>query len=62
MWLSKSCCYERPYSVTGTIKFTGLKRKPKSICIDNLIGTQQVQSKGAANCVDNIVKECYFGI
>ena len=37
-----SSCYEIPYSVIGTIKFTNSKRRPKNICIDNLIGTWQV--------------------
>ena len=57
MWFSKSCCYERPYSVIGAIKFTGLKRGPKSICIDSLIGTQQVQDTVVTNCVNGSVKE-----
>lgn len=29
---SKILLYERPYSVTGTIKLTGLKEAPKDIC------------------------------
>lgn len=57
MWLSKSCYYERPYGVTGIIQFTGLKRRPKGICTDNLIGTQQVQNTVVTNCVDGSVKE-----
>ena len=57
MWLSKNCCYERPYSVTGAIQFTGLKRRPKSICTDSLIGTQQVQNTVVTNCVNGSVKE-----
>lgn len=61
MWLSKSCCYERPYSVTGAIQFTGLKRRPKSICTDSLIGTQQVQDTVVTNCVNGSVKECVNG-
>lgn len=37
--LSKILLYERPYSVTGTIKLTGLKEAPKYICKDKFIGT-----------------------
>ena len=29
VWVSKIVCYENPYSVTGTIKLTGLEEKPK---------------------------------
>lgn len=29
---SKIVAYEMPYSVTGTIKLTGLKKLPKFIC------------------------------
>lgn len=39
LWVSKSVRYENPYSVTGTIKITGLKGKPKDICKDNIFGT-----------------------
>ena len=36
---SKIRCYETPYSVTDTIKRTGLKQTPKGICTDKLVGT-----------------------
>ena len=36
---SKIRRYETPYSVTGTIKCTGLKQAPKGICTDRLVGT-----------------------
>lgn len=36
---SKILLYERPYSVTGTIKLAGLKEAPKDICIAKAIGT-----------------------
>lgn len=39
--LSKTLVYERPYSVTGTIKQSGLKEAPKDICKDRDIGTQK---------------------
>ena len=45
-WASEHGCknitlllYERPYSVTGTIKLTGLKEAPKDICKAKIIGT-----------------------
>ena len=37
--ISKSLCYENPYSVTGTIQHTGLKQTPKGICTDKSVGT-----------------------
>ena len=37
--LSKIGLYEKPYVVTGNIKQTGLKRAPKSICKDRVVGT-----------------------
>jgi hypothetical protein len=39
MGTSKNCLYENPYSVTGTIKYTGLKQAPKGICTDRFVGT-----------------------
>ena len=39
MWISKIDMYEPPYSVTGTIKYTGLKKAPKDICTGKNIGT-----------------------
>ena len=36
---SKNTGYEKPYAVTGGIKRTGLKDKPKDICKDRNIGT-----------------------
>ena len=37
--LVKNCIYEKPYVVTGDVKFTGLKETPKEICTDRIIGT-----------------------
>ena len=39
MWFSKNRLYEKPYSVTGTIKLKGLEQAPKVICTDKIIGT-----------------------
>lgn len=39
VWFSKNSCYERPYTITGSIKLTGSKECPKSICIDRDNGT-----------------------
>jgi len=36
---SKIGSYEKPYSVTGTIKLIGSEQAPKYICIDRIIGT-----------------------
>ena len=44
MWSSKNITYKKPYSVTGTIKFTGLKRKPKSIYV-KIILLEQVKPR-----------------
>ena len=41
VWFSKNLLYEKPYSVTGTIKLTGSKQAPKAICKDRIIGTQK---------------------
>ncbi len=41
MWISKYVRYENPYSVIGTIKFTGLKETSKVICKDKVIGTRK---------------------
>lgn len=37
--ISKICGCENPYSVTGTIKHTGLKQTPKGKCTDKSVGT-----------------------
>ena len=37
--ISKIRLYEIPYSVTGTIKHTGLEQAPKGICKDRFVGT-----------------------
>jgi len=42
--MSKISCYENPYTVTGGIWQTGLKREPKGICKDKIIGTQKVSN------------------
>lgn len=39
MRISKIGSYENPYSVTGTIKLTGEKEKPKTVCTDKNDGT-----------------------
>ncbi|WP_455789107.1 hypothetical protein [Clostridium butyricum] len=36
---SKISSYEQPYTVTGSIKQTGLEGTPKDICKDRVIGT-----------------------
>lgn len=41
---SKILLYERPYSVTGTIKLTGLKEAPKDICKAKIIGTWKAEN------------------
>ena len=41
---SKILLYERPYSVTGTIKLAGLKEAPKDICIAKIIGTWKTEN------------------
>lgn len=41
VWFSKNRMYERPCCVTGTSKLTGLKRRPKGICRDRIIGTRK---------------------
>lgn len=41
---SKISGYENPYTVTGSIKQTGLKRGPTGICKDKIIGTQKVSN------------------
>ena len=41
MWSSKNHLYEKPYSVTGAIKFTGLKETSKVICKDKVVGTRK---------------------
>ena len=39
MWYGKIGRYEIPYTVTGGVKFTGLKKAPKFIYTDRIIGT-----------------------
>lgn len=41
VWISKILLYENPYSVTGTIKLTGLYQQPKDICKDSDNGTRE---------------------
>ncbi len=41
VWFSQHRMYERPRCVTGTPKLTGLKRRPKGIWIDRIIGTRK---------------------
>ena len=41
---SKILLYERPYSVTGTIKLTGLKEAPKGIWKAKIIGTWKAEN------------------
>ncbi|MFG6329878.1 MAG: hypothetical protein K1W06_10495 [Lachnospiraceae bacterium] len=31
VWLSKNRRYERPYTVTGSIKLAGLEQEPKAV-------------------------------
>ena len=59
---SKSLLYERPYSVTGTIKLTGLKEAPKDICKAKIIGTWKAENMEAIQFRGSIDKEkhiCY---
>lgn len=44
MRFSKILFYERPYSVTGAIKLTGLKEAPKDICRAKIIGTWKAEN------------------
>lgn len=44
MRISKISCYERPYIVTGYIKWTGSKGAPKGICKDRNNGTQKAKN------------------
>ena len=39
MWFGKNVKYEKPYVVTGDVKFTGSKETSKGICKDRTIGT-----------------------
>lgn len=36
---SKNRNYERPHTVTGSIKQVGSKELPKDICMDKIMGT-----------------------
>lgn len=56
MGYCKICIYEVPYSVTGTIKFTGLEEKPKGVCKDRFIGTWN------ANNVEDLLLKKRFPI
>ena len=38
---SRNGCYETPWHVTGVSKLTGLKRRPKGICKDRIVGTRK---------------------
>jgi len=52
MGMSKILTYESPYSVIGTIKYTGLKQTPKGICTDKSVGTWKAMDmdvKGGSN-------------
>jgi hypothetical protein len=40
---SKIVGYETPYSVTGAVQYAGLKRTPKDICTDKIIGTWEAE-------------------
>lgn len=42
--LSMDANEEKPYTVTGGIQRTGLKRKPKSICTDRKNGTRKANN------------------
>lgn len=48
--------YEIPYSVTGTIKHTGLQEEPKDICKASYNGTWK-----ATNVEDSIPMKHYLG-
>lgn len=39
--MSKNLRCESPYSVSGTIKLTGLYQQPKDICTDSDNGTRE---------------------
>lgn len=57
MRLSKILLYERPYSVTGTIKLTGLKEAPKDICKAKIIGTWKAENMEEIQFLRSIDKE-----
>lgn len=44
MGSSKTSDYEKPYSITGTIKLTGPQKLPKDKCIDRIIGTWKARN------------------
>ena len=57
----KNIGYEKPYTVIGGIKRTGLKDKPKDICKDRIIGTRKgigVLSKNIANEENKLLNQC----
>lgn len=54
---SKILLYERPYSVTGTIKLTGLKEAPKDICRAKIIGTWKAENMEEIQFLWSIDKE-----
>lgn len=44
MWMSSHGMSESPYSVKGTIKFTGLEKKPKNI-YEQIILSERVKPR-----------------
>ena len=60
--LSKILLYERPYSVTGTIKLTGLKEAPKDICKAKIIGTWKAENTEEIQFLRSIDKEKHNAI
>lgn len=59
---SKILLYERPYSVTGTIKLTGLKEAPKDICKAKIIGTWKAENMEEIQFLRSIDKEKHNAI
>ena len=59
---SKILLYERPYSVTGTIKLTGLKEAPKDICKAKIIGTWKAENTEEIQFLRSIDKEKHNAI
>ena len=45
--MSKTCCYENPYGITGTVKHIGLQGSSKDICKDRFIGTREADDDSA---------------
>ncbi|HEL9061201.1 TPA: hypothetical protein U0G86_002885 [Listeria monocytogenes] len=44
MGWSKTGYYETPYTVTGSIKQTGIEELPNNICMDKIIGTSEAEN------------------